>query len=239
MAVENGDLLKKTNFAIFLNSGTSSVPSWVRQGKTTDNTITYNTETVDYDYVEDESPTTESKRVKPSLAYPLTMYKGDAAYEYIWSKAKALAVGTDAHTEVLVVFYADGTTGAYAAWKCDALLVIDNINPVDATISVNVYFNGTVDVGTAAVTDGVPVFTGSTATEFAYTVTATTDGTTPIEGATVVIGDVEKTTDSSGEAVFYLLDGETYVIGAYTATLEDSAIETVDAETPAITLTLV
>lgn len=239
MAVENGDLLKKTNFAIFLNAGTSAVPSWVRQGKTTDNTITYNTETVEYDYVENESPTTEAMRSKPSLAYPLTMYKGDPAYEYIWSKAKALAVGSDAHTEVLVVFYADGTVGAYGAWKCDALLVIDSINPVDATISVNVYFNGTVDEGTAAVTDGVPVFTGSTVTEFALTITATTDGATPIEDATVTIDGVEKTTDASGEAVFYLIDGETYTVGAYTATLDVASVFVADDTSTTMTLTLV
>ena len=76
-------------------------------------------------------------------------------------------------------------------------------------------------------------------TEFAYTVTATTNGSNPVKGATVVIGGVEKTTGADGKAVFYLLDGETYVIGAYTATLEDSAVKTVDSNTPAITLTLV
>ena len=32
-----------------------------------------------------------------------------------------------------------------------------------------------------------------------------------------MIGGVEKTTDAAGEAVFYLIDGKTYVIGAYKA----------------------
>ena len=238
MAVETGDLLKKTNFAIFLNSGTESVPVWARQGKTVDNTITYNPETVDYDYVEDENPTTELKRYKLSLSYPLTMYKGDAAYEHIWGKAKALAVGTDAHTEVLIVFYADYSGANYVAWKSDAVLVIDNINPVDGTITVNVYFNGTNDLGTATVTAGVPVFTGDATVEFVFTVVVTSDGSTPVEGATVQIGGVEKTSDASGEADFTLIDGNTYTVGATALAGDASEVFVADDETTSVTLTL-
>jgi hypothetical protein len=112
------------------------------------------------------------------------------------------------------------------------------MNPVESTITATITFSGTTEKGTVVVTDGAPVFTGDTTTEFAYTVTATSNGADPIAGATVVIGGVEKTTDEYGEAVFYLINGKTYVIGAYKGALEDSAVETVDSDTPAITLTL-
>jgi hypothetical protein len=237
MPVEAGDLLKKTNFAMFLNSGTESVPVWVRQGKTTDNTITHNPETVDYDYVENDSPSSEVKQYKPSLSYPLTMYKGDPAYEYIWSKAKTLAVGADAHTQVLVVFYADVQGAGYFAWLANAILVIDNINPVDATITVNVNFNGTVDNGIAVVTDNVPVYTSTVVTEFQMTVNVKLVASNVV-GASVDIGGVRKLTDASGNAVFTLIDGETYTVGAWDDDSHEAA-DVFEADTGITTMNLV
>lgn len=235
----DGTMIKKHHVLLFVNSGTPSVPVWTRIRKSTDLTIAQNTETRDFDYIEDESPSTEADRVKPSLSQPITMYKGNPDFEFFYSKFYNQSVGADAHAEILVVFFSSGDTSPYDAWKSDCVIIIDNMNAVDSTLTANINFNGTTDKGTAVVTDGVPVFTGDTTTEFAYTVTATTDGSTPIKGATVVIGGVEKTTNADGEAVFYLIDGETYVIGAYTATGEDSAVETVDSDSPALTLTLV
>ena len=232
-------MIKKYHVALFLNGGIPSVPVWKQIKKSTDNTITMNAETQTFDYIVDESPTTEINRYAPSLSQPITMYKGEPDYEFVFDKFFDQAVGADAHSEILIVFYGADVDSAYKAWKSPCVLQIDNMNPVESTITATITFSGTTDRGTAVVTDGVPVFTSSTVTEFAYTVTATTDGETPIEDATVVIGGVEKTTDADGEAVFYLIDGKTYVIGAYKGALEDSAVETVDSDTPAITLTLV
>ena len=239
MALDAGTMIKKYHVALFLNGGTTTVPDWKQIKKSTDNTITMNAETQTFDYITDESPTTEINRYAPSLSQPITMYKGEPDYEFVFDKFFNQAVGADAHSDILIVFYGADDSSAYKAWKASCILQIDNMNPVESTITATITFNGTTDKGTVVVTDGVPVFTSSAVTEFAYTVTATTDGTDPIEGATVVIGGVEKTTDADGEAVFYLIDGETYVIGAYKGALEDSAVETVDSDTPAITLTLV
>lgn len=238
MALDAGTMIKKYHVALFLNGGTETVPEWKQIKKSTDNTITMNAETQTFDYIADESPTTEINRYAPSLSQPVTMYKGEPDYEFVFDKFFNQAVGADAHSEILIVFYGADVSSAYKAWKASCILQIDNMNPVESTITATITFNGTTEKGTAVVTNGVPVFTGESTTEFAYTVTATTDGSTPIADATVAIGGVEKTTDAEGKAVFYLIDGETYVIGAYTATLEDSAVETVDADTPAITLTL-
>jgi hypothetical protein len=231
-------MIKKYHVALFLNGGTTTGPEWKQIKKSTDNTITMNAETQTFDYITDEAPTTEINRYAPSLSQPITMYKGEPDYEFVFDKFFKQAVGADAHSEILIVFYGADDSSAYKAWKASCILQIDNMNPVESTITATITFNGTTDKGTAVVTNGVPVFTGDTTTEFAYTVTATSDGSTPIAGATVVIGGVEKTTDSEGEAVFYLINGKTYVIGAYTATAEASAVETVAANSPSITLTL-
>ena len=238
MALDAGTMIKKYHVALFLNGGTETVPKWKQIKKSTDNTITMNAETQTFDYITDESPTTEINRYAPSLSQPITMYKGEPDYEFVFDKFFNQAVGADAHSEILIVFYGADDSSAYKAWKASCILQIDNMNPVESTITATITFNGTTEKGTVVVTDGVPVFAGDTTTEFAYTVTATSDGTEPIEGATVAIGGVEKTTDAEGKAVFYLIDGETYVIGAYKGALVDSAVETVDADTPAITLTL-
>lgn len=237
MALDAGTMIKKYHVALFLNGGTTTEPEWKQIKKSTDNTITMNAETQTFDYITDESPTTEINRYAPSLSQPITMYKGEPDYEFVFEKFFNQAVGADAHSEILIVFYGADDSSAYKAWKASCILQIDNMNPVESTITATITFNGTTEKGTAVVTNGVPVFTGDTTTEFAYTVTVT-DGVDPIEGATVVIGGVEKTTDADGEAVFYLINGKTYVIGAYKGMDKASAVETVDADTPTITLTL-
>ena len=238
MALDAGTMIKKYHVALFLNGGTPTELEWKQIKKSTDNTITMNAETQTFDYITDEAPTTEINRYAPSLSQPITMYKGEPDYEFVFDKFFNQAVGADAHSEILIVFYGANDSSAYKAWKASCILQIDNMNPVESTITATITFNGTTEKGTAVVTDGVPVFTSSAVTEFAYTVTATTDGSTPIKGATVVIGGVEKTTDAAGEAVFYLINGKTYVIGAYKEDKVASAVETVNSVSPTITLKL-
>ena len=238
MAVEAGTMIEKYHVALFLNGGSESAPEWNQIKKSTDNTSTRNAETQTFDYITDEAPTTEINRYAPSLSQPITMYKGEPDYEFVFGKFFNQAVGAAAHSDILIVFYGADDSSAYKAWKASCILQIDNMNPVESTITATITFNGTTEKGTVVVTDGVPAFSSSTVTEFAYTVTATSNSADPIVGATVVIGGVEKTTDEDGKAVFYLINGKTYVIGAYKGTLEDSAVETVAANSPAITLTL-
>lgn len=238
MALDAGTMIKKYHVALFLNGGTESVLDWKQIKKSTDNTITMNAETQTFDYITDESPTTEINRYAPSLSQPITMYKGEPDYEFVFEKFFNQAVGAAAHSDILIVFYGADEGEAYKAWKASCILQIDNMNPVESTITATITFNGTTEKGTAKVIDGVPVFTGDTTTEFAYTVTAITDGEDPIEDATVVIGGVEKTTNEDGDAVFYLINGKTYFIGAYKGALVDSAVVTVNSGSPSTTLTL-
>jgi len=235
--LDAGTMIKKYHVALFLNGGTESALEWKQIKKSTDNTITMNAETQTFDYITDESPTTEINRYAPSLSQPITMYKGEPDYEFVFDKFFNQAVGAAAHSDILIVFYGADDSSAYKAWKASCILQIDNMNPVESTITATITFNGTTEKGTVVVTDGVPEFTSDTTTEFAYTVTAN-DGEDPIKGATVVIGGVEKTTDEEGEAVFYLINGKTYFIGAYKGAYVDSAVATVNSGSPTITLTL-
>ena len=239
MALDLGTMLKKYHFALFLNGGTDSVISWLQIRKSTDNTITGNPETQTFDYIVDESPTTEVSRYAPTLSQPITMYKGDPSFEYVWEKFYNQAVGADAHSDILVVFYGADEGEAYKAWKASCILTIDNLNPVESVITATITFNGTTEKGTAVVTDGVPVFTGDSTTEFAMTFTAENAAADPIVGATITIDGVEKTTNDDGEAVFYLIDKETYTVGAYSEGLTYAEVFVADDAVVADTLTLV
>ena len=213
MALTDGTMIKKFHVALFLNSGTTPSPVWTQIKKSTDNTINGNPETKVFDYIVDESPTTEIDRYAPSLSQPITMYKGEDDFEFLFAKFFDQATGDDAHSEILIVFYNADETTSYKAWKSDCIISFDSMNPVDSTITATITFNGTTDKGTAAVTNGVPVFSSTTVTEFIITVTVK-DDVLDVEAATVVCGGVEKTTPASGEVTFTLINGETYSIGA-------------------------
>jgi len=239
MALDEGTMIKKYHVALFVNSGTPTVPVWKRIQKSTDNTITMNAETKTFDYIVDESPTDEVDRYKPSLSQPITMYKGNEDYEFFFDKFFSQAVGDDAHAEILIVFYGADVATSYKAWKSSCVLILDNMNPVESTITANINFNGTTDKGTAAVTAGVPVFSSATQTEFLLTVNCK-EVTTNIEGASVMLGGVTKLTDASGNAVFSVIDGQTYTVGAIYD--DGSAIEASDvfeADTGTTTINLV
>lgn len=238
MALTAGTMIKKHHVALFLNAGTDLSPVWKQIKKSTDNTISMNPETNSFDYIVDESPTTEINRYAPSLSQPITMYKGEADYEFLWAKFFAQSVGADAHSQILVVFYNADVATSYKAWKCDCVLAFDNMNPVDSTITVNITFNGTTDTGTAAVTAGVPVFTSIAETEFVMTFTVQDSGV-DVEGATVICGGVSKLTDANGEAAFTLIHGESYAVGAVKGVKEASDIFVADKDSATATLSII
>lgn len=238
MALSAGTMIKKYHVALFLNTGTNLSPVWKQIRKSTDGTITMNAETLTFDYTADESPTTEVDRYSPSLSQPITMYKGEADYEYLFGKFFDQKVGADAHSQVLIVFYGHDVSMSYKAWKSDCVLIIDNMNPVESTITVNINFNGTTDKGTASVTAGVPVFTSATEEEFVMTFTVM-DGASGVEGATVICGGVSKLTNADGEATFTLIDGESYAVGAVKGAKEASDLFVADKDSATATLSII
>ena len=157
-----GEQLKKYHVALLLNNGTSDTPDWVQIEKSTDNTITMNAETEDRDFIVDTNPTTILLKYKPSMSEPITLYKGNPDYEFFWKKFYNRSVGSNASTEILVVFMnEEPESGKYQAWRCDCVCVCDNLNPVDSTLTFTINFNGSIKDGTVSVTDGTPVFTAT------------------------------------------------------------------------------
>lgn len=230
-------MVKKHQIALFLNNGTSNVPNWVRIKKSTALNIGLNPETEEFDYIADESATTELKSMKPSLSQSLTMYKGEPDYEMIFNRFYEMKVGQDAHSEVLIVFFQEPGTGTntFKAWKSDCIISISDLDAVGSVITFDILFGGTTDKGIATVTNSVPVFTGEVSKAFNLTVTVT--GDTDHE-AVVNIEGVEKAVDSTGKAVFTVIDGKKYVIGAYTDSAEGSDVIEADDDTTSLSIAI-
>lgn len=234
--MDDGTKIKKFHNLVFINGGTPTVYDWKQIRKATDNAVTMNAETTEYDYIVDESPTLVLEKYKPGMSFPITMYKGEADYEFFYDKFYNLKTGADAESKILLIDYAHGTT-SYNAWLADCVVVIDSMNPVESTITANITMNGTIVQGTATVTAGVPVFTAATETQFVFTVTVQTSGVDQA-GALVTCNGVEKITPASGEVTFTLIDGVQYAIGATYLTTEASTVFKADSGTVAATLDL-
>lgn len=232
MAVSDGTMLKKHHVGLWLNGGTYEAPKWVRIKKSTENTITMNAETREVDYIVDENPTTILDKYKPSLSQPIVMYKGEPDFEFVFDKFFKQSVGADAEGEVLIIFYgADGGTGRAKAWRSKCVFTIDNLNPVDSTITVGIDFAGT--------TEKVEVDTDLNIYEL-DSEDVTVDQiieVVGVEGATVEIDGVKKTTDAEGKATFKLISGKTYAVTAYKGVDIASGFVTVPKENFSLDIT--
>ena len=154
-------MVKKYQIGLFIDTGNDlTTPKFRRIKKSTELTISMNPEVLTFDYIADESPTTELDKYSPSIDQPLTMYEGEDDFKMLFERFFKMHVGNDAHARVMIVFmFAGDTTNGYLAWESDSILQISEMNAVDSTITMNVTFGGTVRKGAAVVTDGVPTFT--------------------------------------------------------------------------------
>ena len=234
----NGGQVKKYHVGVLINTGTSESPVWTQIKKTTDNTVTMNAVTRDLDFITDESPTTVLDQYKISMSTPLTMFKGEDDYNYIFGKLYNQATGNEAVTDILIVFLQEKNGNVYKAWKSKCVLVFDSMSPTESTITPAIKFNGTTEKGTVVITNGNPIFTSDTETEFNITINVKYSSEN-VTGADVMLGGVTKKTDSSGNATFIVKDDVLYTVGATDGTHEASEVFTADSATTSIDLTLV
>lgn len=153
--------LKKFKTIPFINTGTDAAPQWARIGKSTIFDLALNANVVTSDFIEDEMPTDDITYYKPTLPQELQTNAGDAAFDYVYDKFYNLPTGEEVKEDVLIVFA--GKTSPYKAWRSMATMILKDLNTVDEKILFDLNFGGTIDRGTATVTDGVPEFTSGNA----------------------------------------------------------------------------
>lgn len=209
MALVNGDMVKKHHVALFVRNKGSA--EFIQIKKSTDNTITPNAETKEFDFIVDESPTTVVDKLKHTLSQPITMFKGEKDFDFFYKRFINQAVGEGATGEILIAFKGMGDDESIDGWLSEATFIIDSFNPVDSVLTVNIELTGTTDVGKIVITDGTPVFTSGSQTNKAARVSVVTASDVEVQGASVTIGSTQKITNAQGLTDVYVLrEGETY-----------------------------
>lgn len=155
--------IKKHLVALYVDTTPeNTTPSWIRIKKSTELTVAMNPETEDYDYIADESKTTELESYNPTIEQPLKMIQGEDDFDYFWDFYYQMKVGEDAKTNVLLVYMFEsetkGTKEYFVAWRAGCSIVVNELNAVDSELSFDINFAGTVEKGWATVTDGTPTY---------------------------------------------------------------------------------
>lgn len=168
------ELVKKHKIGLFLENETS----YTRIKKSTTLTLSMNPVENEYDYIADESPTTELEDYKPSIDQDLAMYAGEPDYEMLWPYFFEMKTGDEAHKKCLVVFMhrpvdangKDINVGAttdvagYRAWLTDSVISMQDMNATDKKLNFKIIFGGGVTKGIATMQDGNPTFVTSLGT---------------------------------------------------------------------------
>ena len=120
--------IKRSQLAMFLNTGTKQAPAWSLIGEgVTEQTINYNPQTSDEVYVHQDSGTTDVESYKPNIPTPMTAYAGDDVFEFVDDIRKNRKVLADARSEICIVYlYDTPVADAYPAERNDCSIQVDD-----------------------------------------------------------------------------------------------------------------
>ncbi len=158
MALET---LKKHKTIPFIDISETETEEWARIGYSTIFDLTLNANIVTNNYIKDEMPTDIVDYYKPTLSQELRTIKGDPAFDLLYNMVIDLPTGDALIKKVLLIFAGNiGSSQAekFRAWKVPATVIPKNLNTVDEKVLSDLNFGGTIEKGTATVTNGVPVF---------------------------------------------------------------------------------
>ena len=150
-------MMKKHQVMLFLKSGST----WQRIGKSTVLTVASNPTTETYEYIDAEGPTSDIRFYNPTIEQDLSTIVGNADFELIWDYWYNKKTGTDAHSEVMIVYAGIAGTGAssYKAEKSACTIQVDSFDAVASKLNFSIMFGGEVTQGEATLVEGVPTFT--------------------------------------------------------------------------------
>lgn len=126
MAVK--EKIRRSRFAVFLNTAPAAAePNWALIGDgVSEMSVTYNPQTSEEVYINQDSGTTDVESYKPTIATPMTAIKGDEVFDFVDGLRQKRAVLTDCVTECLLVYMYCAAEGGYAAEKNACAVQIDD-----------------------------------------------------------------------------------------------------------------
>lgn len=118
---------KRSAFLLFINTDkTNSKYALVGDG-VTELSISYNPQTNTEQYIHQDTANTELTGYQPNAPVTAQVVKGDEAFEFINDFRRRLLIGSDAHTDIVMVdLFEEGTGGAYPAQKQLVSIQIDS-----------------------------------------------------------------------------------------------------------------
>ncbi len=119
---------KRSAFKMFLNTTPDTTETYSIIGPgVTELTISYNPQTSTEQYIHEDTATTELTGYQPNAPVTAQVVKGDPAFEFVNKIRKGLLIGSDAHTDVVLVdIFEKQTSGAYEATKQPVSIQIDS-----------------------------------------------------------------------------------------------------------------
>ena len=154
MAENYEKIIKRNKVALFLDvDETGSKPTFKRVCRSTELTIETNPETEDYFWICDEIPSTELLYFKPSIEQTITMYKGDAVFDYVYKKFKNLDPSNVSGTAIVGFLWDATEESKFAAWKVPITLIPTTLNAVESSITCDIQFGGQIEQGTITTDD--------------------------------------------------------------------------------------
>jgi len=120
---------KRSAFKMFMNTtpgGEAGTYSIIGPG-VTDLSISYNPQTSTEQYIHEDTATTEMTGYQPNAPVTAQAVKEDPTFEFVNQMRKDLPIGSDAHTDVILVdVFGKQSSGAYEATKQPVSIQIDS-----------------------------------------------------------------------------------------------------------------
>lgn len=142
---------KRSAFLLFINTNpkeTTADYALVGEG-VTELTVSYNPQTNTEQYIHQDTANTELTGYQPNAPVTAQVVKGDPAFEFVNALRRKLPIGSDAHTDIVLVdVFETPTGGAYAASRQPVSIQIDSYggaasDPLSISYTVNWRGSGT------------------------------------------------------------------------------------------------
>lgn len=126
-------------------------------------TIAYNPTVKEVGYIHETAKRKKTTGYAPTIDTPQEASIGDPVFDYVDGLRRTMALGSDLKTEVILVYiYAPAEGGGYEATKHDASIQINDFGGEgqdSLVINYAVTLEGTPQIGTATIAEGVATFT--------------------------------------------------------------------------------
>lgn len=119
---------KRSAFKMFMNTTPSSAATYSIIGPgVTELSISYNPQTSTEQYIHEDTATTEMTGYQPNAPVTAQAVKDDPTFAFINKMRQDLPIGSDAHTDVVLVdIFGKQTDGSYEATKQPVSIQIDS-----------------------------------------------------------------------------------------------------------------